>query len=36
LLLLWVTNQRLGISTGFENLCGLVLRNPYLSPAVFS
>lgn len=29
LLLLWVTNQRLGISTGFENLCGLVVRAPY-------
>jgi len=29
LLLLWVTNQRLGISTGFENLCALVVRAPY-------
>jgi hypothetical protein len=29
LLLLWVTNQRLGISTGFENLCALALRAPY-------
>jgi uncharacterized membrane protein YedE/YeeE len=29
LLLLWVTNQRLGISTGFENLCSLVTRAPY-------
>ena len=29
LLLLWLGNQRLGISTGFENLCGLVLRTPY-------
>lgn len=29
LLLLWVTNQRLGISTGFENLCGLVVKAPY-------
>jgi uncharacterized membrane protein YedE/YeeE len=29
LLLLWVTNQRLGISTGFENLCGLVIKTPY-------
>jgi len=29
LLLLWVTNQRLGISTGFENLCGLVIKAPY-------
>jgi uncharacterized membrane protein YedE/YeeE len=30
LALLWVTNRRLGISTGFENLCALVVRNPYL------
>lgn len=29
LILLWVGNQRLGISTGFENLCGLVVRAPY-------
>ena len=29
LLLLWVTNHRLGISTGFENLCALVVRTPY-------
>ena len=29
LLLLWVTNRRLGISTGFENLCALALRAPY-------
>jgi hypothetical protein len=29
LLLLWVANQRLGISTGFENLCALALRTPY-------
>jgi len=29
LLLLWVTNQRLGISTGYENLCGLVVKAPY-------
>ncbi len=29
LLLLWVTNQRLGISTGFENLCALVIKAPY-------
>jgi uncharacterized protein len=33
LALLWVTNQRLGISTGFENLCSLVVRNPYLQRA---
>jgi uncharacterized membrane protein YedE/YeeE len=30
LALLWVTNQRLGISTGFENLCALAVRTPYL------
>ena len=30
LLLLWVTKQRLGISTGFENLCALAVRLPYL------
>lgn len=29
LLLLFTTNQRLGISTGFENLCSLVSRAPY-------
>jgi uncharacterized membrane protein YedE/YeeE len=29
LLLLWVGNQRLGISTGLENLCALALRAPY-------
>lgn len=29
LLLLWLTNQRLGISTGFENLCSLAVRAPY-------
>jgi hypothetical protein len=33
LLLLWLGNQRLGISTGFENLCALVLRAPYLKRA---
>jgi hypothetical protein len=26
--LFWVTNQRLGISTGFENLCGPVVKAP--------
>jgi len=31
LLLLWFTNQRLGISTGFENLCALVVNTPYLA-----
>jgi uncharacterized membrane protein YedE/YeeE len=29
LLLLWLMNQRLGISTGFENLCSLAARTPY-------
>ena len=29
LLLLWITNQRLGIATGYENLCGLVIEAPY-------
>jgi hypothetical protein len=29
LLLLWLGGQRLGISTGFENLCALALRAPY-------
>jgi hypothetical protein len=29
LVLLLVGNQRLGISTGFENLCGLLIRAPY-------
>ena len=29
LLLLWGTHQRLGISTGFENLCALAVRAPY-------
>ncbi len=33
LLLLWVTNQRLGISTGFENLCALVVKAPYFRRA---
>jgi hypothetical protein len=30
LLLLWLGNQRLGISTGLENLCALVWKTPYL------
>lgn len=35
LALLWVTNRRLGISTGFEDLCSLVLDAPYFRrPAV--
>lgn len=33
LLLLWLGNQRLGISTGLENVCSLVLRAPYLQRA---
>lgn len=33
LLLLGVTNQRLGISTGLENLCALVVQTPYLQRA---
>jgi uncharacterized membrane protein YedE/YeeE len=31
LCLLLVANRRLGISTGLEDLCGLVLRQPYFS-----
>ncbi len=35
LALLYVTNRRLGISTGFEDLCSLVLDAPYFRrPAV--
>ena len=30
LLLLFFTNQRLGISTGLENLCALAIHPPYL------
>ncbi len=30
IILLWVGNQRLGVSTGFENMCALVVRAPYL------
>jgi uncharacterized membrane protein YedE/YeeE len=33
LLMLWTTNHRLGISTGFEDICSLVLRAPYLRRA---
>lgn len=29
LLLLWLGSRRLGISTGFEDVCSLVLRVPY-------
>jgi hypothetical protein len=27
--LMWLTNKRLGISTGFESVCSLVVRAPY-------
>ena len=27
--LLWIANRRLGISTGFEDVCSLVLSQPY-------
>jgi uncharacterized protein len=33
LILLFVTSHRLGISSGFEDLCSLVLRAPYLQRA---
>jgi uncharacterized membrane protein YedE/YeeE len=29
LLLLWLGNQRLGVSTGYENLCALAVNAPY-------
>jgi uncharacterized membrane protein YedE/YeeE len=29
LLMLWLGNRRLGISTGFENLCSLAVKVPY-------
>ena len=29
LILLWVSNRRLGISSGFEDICGLVLQQQY-------
>ena len=29
LLLLWLGNQRLGVSTGYENLCALAVPAPY-------
>jgi uncharacterized protein len=31
LLLMFVTNRRLGFSSGLEDICGLVLRQPYFS-----
>ena len=33
LFLLWSTNHRLGISSGFEDVCSLVLRTAYLRRA---
>ena len=33
LVLLWTTNHRLGISSGFEDICSLVLKVPYLRRA---
>ncbi len=29
LAMLWLTNRRLGISTGFESVCSLVVKAPY-------
>ena len=31
LCLLWIANRRLGISTSFEDVCSLVLRQPYFT-----
>ena len=31
LVLLYVGNRRLGVSTGFENICSLVVRAPYFT-----
>jgi uncharacterized membrane protein YedE/YeeE len=31
LVLLFVGNRRLGVSTGFENVCSLVVRTPYFT-----
>ena len=31
--MLWATNHRLGISSGFEDVCSLVLKTPYLERA---
>jgi hypothetical protein len=36
LALLYLTNQRLGISTGFENVCSLVSRAVYFRRAELS
>jgi uncharacterized membrane protein YedE/YeeE len=33
LILLFTTNHRLGISSGFEDICSLVLQTPYLKRA---
>ncbi len=34
LCLLWIANRRLGISTSFEDVCSLVLRQPYFTRSV--
>lgn len=31
LVMLFVTNRRLGVSTGFENMCAAVVRSPYFA-----
>lgn len=36
LLLLFVANRRLGVSTGFEDVCSLVLQQPYFRRASVS
>lgn len=33
LVLLYVGNRRLGVSTGFENVCSLVVHTPYFTRA---
>lgn len=33
LAMLWLTNRRLGISTGFESVCSLVVKAPYFRRA---
>jgi len=33
LLMLWLGNRRLGISTGFENICSLAVKAPYFRRA---
>ena len=36
LVLLYAGNRRLGVSTGFENVCSLVVRTPYFTRAAIS